>query len=693
MSDLTKNTATLHVHFDDEVTSEQPTSKSPTSDENGRRDEVIEKNGTIQPLNYSRDDLMRLRNSSMAKRPPKFAADDTSIDDKRKEKIRMVVKMNGGGGANNFSSSNKRTTLPPAASFTDSKDKMPLNESLSLLPSFALGKYRKNAVDTVAGSPAMKKESHDAIMATIDEKLPSERERLGFQQLMTAASGPNAVNPSVEHSIEPQAANVRRQRVGSGRITENLCQGGGLWNNGYRHSGSGTDKDVAFHLNYGIEHRHSTNDFFDKRHATAPTNAQSVNRNHKAADGAWTDAYEWNKENNRFPQIPSRESSAEPEWVSCGPTSKHDIIELHGFDGPNADADDNGKLKDVNASTTNSPPARSTPTKSKKYHEMPAKSDEHFNFEDFFKLDLPSGNHAAKGPGTGGESRFTQWFRRDSPPKKNATGFDANSGKAHHMAGQSFASTEQFIDLMHKTHGKKIESNLKASSAKFRSVEELEAELVAPTAANHAQQMHRQRQEQTKAANDLIDFRKLLTQMEQQILMQQQQQQNQHKANIVQQLYLLQQMNNTSQTQRERERETLMALLNVCNDNFMPRFLPHQQQQPHPQQQPHFMPNGNIGHNFRQFQANVANGMPPHSPTQQELHYHTQAIMQNALLKKQYEEQYRKSQQYQKQHHRSSMTPSPQPHFASAQPQFRNNKVNLTKIGRHWFTHSLNSFS
>lgn len=657
MSDLTKNGATLHVHFDNDVLGD-PTQKPQSIDENGREHNVIDNNGTIT-LNYSRDDLLRLRNCLMAKRPPKFADDESQIDDKRREKIRMVVKMNGG---NNFTSSNKRTTLSTVSTAaTDSKEKMPLNESISLLPSFALGKYRKNAMDTVVGLPA----GVDAIKKdAIDEKLPSDRDRLGFQQLMATVSGPNTVNPYAEQSNEQQT-NSRRQRVGSGRITENSYNGGGLWNNGYRHSGTGNDKDVAFHLNYGVDYRGMNNDFFDKRHPVAANLAYNADRNHHVG-GERSDAYEWNKENNRFPQIPSRESSTEPEWVSCGPTSKHDVIELHGFDGPHADTDDNGKLKEAGSSAANSPPARSTPTKAKKNHEIPVRSDEHFNFEDFFKLELPSGNPMAKGPGSSGESRFTQWFRRDSPPKKNATGFDANMGKVHGSAGQSFASTEQFIDLMHKTHGKKIDSNLMASSAKFRSVEELEAELVAPSAANHAQQMNRQRQEQTKAANDLIEFRKLLTQMEQQIILQQQQQQQQNKANIVQQLYLLQQMNKTSYSQRERERETLMALLNVCNDNFMPRYVP--------QQPPPFM--GNVGQNFRQFQANIGNGNSPiHSPTQQELQFHTQAIMQNALLKKQqHQKQYQHSQQ------RASMTPSPQPIYHNqnyGQPQFRNNKVKI----------------
>lgn len=660
MSDLTKNGATLHVHFNDDVLGNATVKPMQSIDENGRQHEVIDNNGTIT-LNYSRDDLLRLRNSLMAKRPPRFAVDESQIDDKRREKIRMVVKMNGG---NNSTSSNKRTNRTQSTAATDSKDKMPLNESISLLPTFALGKFRENATDTVGGSPA----TVDAAKKdATDEKLPSDGDRLGFQQLMAAASGPNTANPFGEQANEQQT-NSRRQRFGSGRITENLYNGGGLWNNGYRHSGSGKEKDVAFHLNYGVDYRGMNNDFFDKRHPVASNLAHNADRNNQVNGGERSDAYEWNKENNRFPQIPSRESSTEPEWVSCGPTSKHDVIELHGFEGPHADTDDHGKLKEAGSGAANSPPARSTPTKAKKNHEMPVKGDEHFNFEDFCKLELPSGNPMARGPGSSGESRFTQWFRRDSPPKKNAIGFDANTGKVHGSVGQSFASTEQFIDLMHKTHGKKIDSNLMASSAKFRSVEELEAELVPPAAAvGHAQQMSRQRQEQTKAANDLIEFRKLLTQMEQQIILQQHQQQQQNKANIVQQLYLLQQMNNTSYGQREREREALMALLNVCNDSFMPRFVP--------QQPPQFM--GNIAQNFRQFQANIGtSNSPTHSPTQQELQFHTQAIMQNALLKKQqHQKQYQHSQQ------RLSMTPSPQPLYLNnqnyGQPQFRNNKVNI----------------
>lgn len=86
---------------------------------------------------------------------------------------------------------------------------------------------------------------------------------------------------------------------------------------------------------------------------------------------------------NHHHHVQQENKNEEPEWVSCGPTSKHDVIELHGFDDDRAedDEEDDGKVSEpsgnksdvddsnttvttANSRNTSPPPARSTPTKS-----------------------------------------------------------------------------------------------------------------------------------------------------------------------------------------------------------------------------------------------------------------------------------------------------------------------------------------
>lgn len=148
---------------------------------------------------------------------------------------------------------------------------------------------------------------------------------------------------------------------------------------------------------------------------------------------------------------------------------KHDIIELHGFDGP----EDDGTQKYENASV--SPPARSTPSKYGNGMKKSGKTDDHFNFEEFLKLDIPASVNCPRdqaatgasvgangGGGGGGESRFSQWFGNDKV-KQHAPKFSGN-------AYESKSTPQQFFDYHQKANQKKMNA-----PNKFRSVDELEA--------------------------------------------------------------------------------------------------------------------------------------------------------------------------------------------------------------------------
>lgn len=97
MSALLKN---LHVHFDDDVLSDSAT-KTTLDDELAGRETISAADTanaalttTTPPtttLNYTRWELLELRQSKASKEPPKMF-DLSGADDKRKEKIRNVLK-------------------------------------------------------------------------------------------------------------------------------------------------------------------------------------------------------------------------------------------------------------------------------------------------------------------------------------------------------------------------------------------------------------------------------------------------------------------------------------------------------------------------------------------------------------------------------------------------------------------------
>lgn len=267
---------------------------------------------------------------------------------------------------------------------------------------------------------------------------------------------------------------------------------------------------------------------------------------------------------------------------------KHDIIELHGFDGPD---DDDGQ-KTENAMPL--PPVRnSTPSKmgTKK-----VAADDHFNFEDFLKLDLPPSVNCSRNVGTG-ESRFSQWFGRDKP-----------SHAGSKFTGNAFdtKSTQQFFDYHQKANQKKMNA-----PNKVRSVNELEAAWCPPNQAkqtkpqqpdintirnilNHLAtqpivQKHRtMTSDQTnfllslinKRAENLYQYRlsqnAIMKRPDAQLLL--------HRLvnGETTQLHILQQLSNV--TIHQRDRETLLAVFNFCNENQQWLLQQQEQQKKHKEQ-------------------------------------------------------------------------------------------------------------
>lgn len=323
-------------------------------------------------------------------------------------------------------------------------------------------------------------------------------------------------------------------------------------------------------------------------------------------------------------------------WSSC---RKHDIIELHGFDGP--EAEDTQKSE-----STVSPPARSTP--SKIGLKKSGQTDDHFNFDEFFKLDLPAQiNASSRDYGAASESRFSQWFGRSKLSHQSK------------LSGNSYdpKTTQQFFDYHQKANQKKMNA-----PNKLRSVDELEAywcpnpvkakEKKSPSmdtnavrlmlsqlaAANMKQRSDSMNPAQTnfllslinKSAENLYQYR-----LSQNVIMRRPDAAlllNRLVSGEITQYHILQQISNPSIHQRDRE--TLLAVFAFCNENQ--QWLMQQQEQQKQKEQ--------ISQQLRQLQFIQLKNGHLNQPTPQQLQMHTQAIMQNAMYKKQFEDQYRNFQ-------------------------------------------------
>lgn len=337
--------------------------------------------------------------------------------------------------------------------------------------------------------------------------------------------------------------------------------------------------------------------------------------------------------------------------------SKHDIIELHGFDGP----EDDGTQKSEDA--RKSPPARSTPSKNGAGAKKTGKTDDHFNFEEFLKLDIPASvncprdqNGANGGVGaTAGGSRFSQWFGNNKVKHQQQHHHQQNAPKYANNAYEP----KQFFDYHQKANQKKMNA-----PNKFRSVDELEANWQSGNKAKVKDT------NDTHAAVDMA-IRSVLAQLAQlqrpppptpaqaaaastttpssaqsnffSNLMNQNANSYQHRMTQsalmerpdaqlllhrlvngeITQFHILQQIGNT--TLHQRDRETLMGVFKFCNENQQWLRQQQEQQLKHKQQ---------MSQQFRLLQIIQMKNANVPSPLQAT----TQAFMQNAMYKKQFED-------------------------------------------------------
>ncbi|XP_058820125.1 protein cup [Topomyia yanbarensis] len=333
----------------------------------------------------------------------------------------------------------------------------------------------------------------------------------------------------------------------------------------------------------------------------------------------------------------------EPEWVSAGPTSRLDTIELRGFDEDlslnalstsqsslektNSDAktkstgkhisfydelhhyehihskrggngskqhDTSGRENDVESvaasSTSSSPPARSTPTKgitdynntssNQKYHQQSQYGVNVNNFEEFMKFESLFGtDNDPSGNGQSG-SRFSKWFRRGSNSFSqqqtwNQDGRRQSYNSTNDNFGHAYGSTNRFQQ-------DRNQHRLSGSSY------------------NRGYQAEAFDHENIRSADSNTAFKRLVDMVAQ----------SRASSNLIAQQQYLKQLLSKNQ-QSEILRRMLMKTT-VDNVSEAGQSMPQQHQ---------------------------TAAQPPRIPTQRELQFHTQSIMQNALLRKKLQDQ------------------------------------------------------
>lgn len=313
----------------------------------------------------------------------------------------------------------------------------------------------------------------------------------------------------------------------------------------------------------------------------------------------------------------------EPEWFSGGPTSKHDTIELRGFDENEIDEVRSKQKED-------SPPAKSTPTKlgSSNRRYKPDGLDAE-SYDDLFKVDTISDLFPSDDPpkDNTNDPKMGRWIR-GANGRPNIQYHSSNGNPMPRVNPNPFAKQPKAMppDFMHRNNNYANNSPdigptgavaLEALKQQYRTnyiprVDELEARIRPATGKGNATSP-------VKNQQDFMAFKKLLEQI------------------------------SASQQQHSN------AGVNYAIQS-MP-FLGNKNVQAWPQSSAPYDMNA------------AAPNVGPRMPSPRELQFHTQTIMQGALMKKKLQDQYelfRKQQEFFQQHQVQSPT-TPQAHFEQHQ--------------------------
>ncbi|XP_041971760.1 eukaryotic translation initiation factor 4E transporter-like isoform X2 [Aricia agestis] len=347
-----------------------------------------------RPLKYTRDELMRLRDSPLVRRDLEnaFAGCDS---------LALVLK--------------KRADSPNEEEKGGKQDAPQENHK---------GPYGRRSADP---RERVRKESEPSGGIVLSPQRRSFTSGCGAPATAPQPPPPLArTRPDSPLSAQPQPAPLKTEqagrRIGSGRIMVRDVPAGN-WEE----------------AEYRAEPYRRGNERYDRRSFGRDSYTSDIKREREDRfnNEKLRDREDNNRRGGRFSQR-RFEKEDEPEWFSGGPTSQLETIELRGFDEP---VKKNGKDDRQNEKWNNNNGSRSPPERWRAEPE-PAPTDTHlnvsdnkdsgmeskdeegsqnneqadFNLDEFLKPDafpdvLTNGSSEAEGG-----SRFSRWFRRDSPP-------------------------------------------------------------------------------------------------------------------------------------------------------------------------------------------------------------------------------------------------------------------------------------
>ncbi|XP_026333784.1 eukaryotic translation initiation factor 4E transporter-like isoform X2 [Hyposmocoma kahamanoa] len=371
-----------------------------------------------RPISYSRDELLRLRNSPLVKRGLEnaFAGCDA---------LALVLK--------------RRSDSP------NEEDRGARGDAPNENHKGVYGRERDRERRSADPRERVRKESEPSGGGIVLS--PQRRSFTSGCGAPAAAAPPPHVartrpeSPLGATTVQPPAQAIpakpdQGRRIGSGRIMVRDANAGweeGEWGGGAEPYRPPRDRDSHAHR--------ANNDRFERRSFGRDSYSSDIKRERDERfnnDKGGRDREDNRRSGGRYSQR-RFEKEDEPEWFSGGPTSQLETIELRGFDEPTKkNGTSNTKDEKWNNGGSRSPErwrseAVSSPVpqnnndaannsndkdsgvESKTDEPQPNPEQPDFNLDEFLKFDSIPDVLTNGGSESEGGSRFSRWFRRESP--------------------------------------------------------------------------------------------------------------------------------------------------------------------------------------------------------------------------------------------------------------------------------------
>ncbi|RVE49119.1 hypothetical protein evm_006240 [Chilo suppressalis] len=477
-----------------------------------------------RPLTYTRDELLRLRNSPLVKRNLENAfagCEALALVLKRRSDSPNEDEKGGRGDAPNenhkgvYGRDRERRSADPRERVR--KESSPTG-GIVLSP-------QRRSFTSGCGAPAPAPSAPAAAPAT-----------------GTVGAGPASNRPRPDSPLQtaPQKPDQGR-RIGSGRIMVRDMPAAGWEDSEYRPEPYRPPRD---------RDQRTNGDRYDRRSYNRDSYTSDMKRER---DDRFNNEKTRDRDENRRSgggRYRRYDKDEEPEWFSGGPTSQLETIELRGFDDPpthKKNTTANNKDEKWNSSggsrspaadrfrepspantdannTTNTTNDKDSGVESSKQEECnPSAEQSEFNLDEFLKFDsIPEVLTNGGGESEGG-SRFSRWFRRESPTADarhydnllhnmlddldSSSRVEPPPEPAHVFAPISPAAPPSLLDLLRQANAAAppqpgMGAGVGGGGGKMQSLEELEARL----------RPHATPQPMQQPDHELAAFKRLLAQ-------------------------------------------------------------------------------------------------------------------------------------------------------------------------------------